>query len=157
MSINWVMVNENNGNLPFILLPNEEIKYESPLERTELLIRQVTSIKNKRIINATGKVYLSNHRLVFISAYGDIKSFSVLLNQIKTHKLETPWFIGPTLWKCIFITTSDKVSGLVENENYELQLKFNEGGIFDFTKIFETVHTNYVNDQADELPAYSEF
>ncbi|GME67458.1 unnamed protein product [[Candida] boidinii] len=159
MSINWVMKNDgsNGSRSPFILLPSEIIKYESPLERTSLEIKpKYNSTILKEPIKAKGKIYISNLRIVFLSSEGDINTFSLLINQIKFFKLDTPFLgFGPNKWMCLF-NSNDSNSGFIKDEVYELIFTFNEGGSFEFVKCFDDVYTSFINNQQEQLPAYHE-
>lgn len=154
------------GEPPFVLLPDENLKYKSPLDRTSLIIEAAT---RARQIKAEGKVYLSNKRMVFVSSHGDIKSFAVFFSQIKTSGLggesyldKPNWWkswlsaFGASQWHAVF-TVEQKDGGLDPSHVHEVWLTFKEGGITEFVEIFNKLHHDVVNSQVEEdiLPAYT--
>ncbi|CDK29710.1 unnamed protein product [Kuraishia capsulata CBS 1993] len=145
MSLNWVMLKE--GNPPFVLLPEETLKFQSP-ERNGIELKAKYE-KGAANITATGRIFLTTKRIVFVSSHGDFNSFTILFPQIKAHTLEQPWF-GPNRWRGSFVNES--LENGLRQEVYDFTLVFNEGGAFEFVKMFDKVFT----DVGEQLPAYSE-
>ncbi|ODQ83145.1 hypothetical protein BABINDRAFT_31050 [Babjeviella inositovora NRRL Y-12698] len=149
----------NGGsNPPFVLLENEAIRCKTPSNRTILEIHPMGNSASSRVLAASGNVYLSNKRLVMICSSAesnDFKSFQVLYPQVKSFKLESPWF-GVNKWRGLF-SCLDHETGLLKGTDYEIVIKFTEGGVVDFTTVFNKAWNDHVvnKDIDDDLPRYS--
>lgn len=147
---------------PYILLPDEEIRYTSVTSRTGF------KLIGQREIVAVGRLYLSNKRIVIISESGDYKSLNVLLSQVKSYLLggssgegDRWWktlLVGPNKFEILLVTSGDPGIGLQTNCQYKLVISFTDGGLYEFAQMFEKIYTGVVNGQKieDQLPAYSE-
>ncbi|KAE8144646.1 hypothetical protein BDV25DRAFT_145411 [Aspergillus avenaceus] len=175
MSINWVMLHEHEG---FVRLPQESLIYTSP-PRTRLSLQPLSSYKGKdkdslSIQSASGRIYLTNQRVVYIPAQPstEFQSFSAPLLHIHDTHVSAPLF-GPNVWTAL---VQPVPGGGIPPALPAVQLKvtFKEGGAFDyhnhFERIKERLEQAVENSQEsrrgladvdmstihlDELPAYS--
>lgn len=170
MSINTIQLKVNqsllvSGSIPFDLSLDESIRYKTPTARQSLSITlSNTSDTNINIDAKDGYIYLTNKRFVFVTAsQGDIESFSIDLFFAPSiqfsHSLKLPWF-GANYWEFLFFSSSKsgkECDGFLANQWYKGQIKFNDGGLFDFIEIFNAVLNDSVNnkDIDEELPQYS--
>lgn len=166
MSINKLEL-INNGSLsslskpPFCFLSDESLKYQSSSTRQSLNIRlKENNVKRKIEINASnGKIYLTNKRLIFVTdSQGDFTSFVIDLAYASaiqfSHELRSPWF-GPNYWQFLFFsepTAKILTDGFSPGEWFVGEIRFKDGGIFDFVRTFNDVILNSSID--DELPRY---
>ncbi|KAE8132343.1 hypothetical protein BDV38DRAFT_261414 [Aspergillus pseudotamarii] len=138
MSINWVMLHEHEG---FVRLPHEHLIYTSP-PRTCLSLKPLDSYKGKDAISFqsdSGRIYLTNHRVVYIPAKksNDFQSFSApLLHMHDTH-VSAPLF-GANVWQSL---VQPVPGGGIPSSLPAAQLKvtFKEGGAFDYHNKFEEI------------------
>ncbi|CAG8703615.1 14123_t:CDS:2 [Acaulospora colombiana] len=105
MSINWVELNQADGPLPigqerfmppWLAGARFKISIPGPVE-----VDSVSNANNFIDLNATGTVFLSDMRLVFVSndprkepTPTSFSSFSVHYSDILGNKYEQPWFGG---------------------------------------------------------------
>lgn len=147
--------------LPFDLAPGETVKFFSRTDRQTLAIKLGKEcVRDISITAADGFIYLTNLRLLYITrSKGDIDTFLVDLavaSELQfSHELVSPWF-GANYWKFLFYSAERTSDGFEPNCWFEGQIKFNDGGVFDFVLIFNTVLNDAVNNrQVDEdLPQY---
>lgn len=165
MSVDWVTLDQNKHPIP---LPSEEFIYQRLSDdRVPLAIKTVNMSTGGNINCATGRIYLSTQRLVYVgtsesSRYhvdgkGDknFESISIPLTNISSARLHQPW-IGPNAWVAGF--TPVKNGGLEpELAVWEIKLTFGSGGAIDFAQVFErAMQARSVNQvHIDELPQYS--
>lgn len=174
MSINGVILKKDfhkylgTNELPFVVSSDglEELKFKTRSARQSLSISTQKDVKEGRInINASdGYVYLTTKRLVFITAtQGDLESFVIDLNLAPilqlTHKLQAPWF-GANYWQFLFSSApspSIASDGFPKNEYFKGELRFLDGGLFEFVDVLNKVLNDVVNNREidDELPSYS--
>lgn len=154
--------------LPFEISSDglETLKYKSPTSRQSLLIKLNDGESLNVNISATdGYIYLTSKRLVFITAtQGDIQSFVIDLNLSPilqlSHKIKSPWF-GPNYWEFMFYSVlqpSIASDGFPKNQYYKGEIKFNDGGLFQFVEIINNVINDAINNREidESLPQYSE-
>ena len=147
--------------LPFDLSSGETVKFFSRTDRQTLVIKLGKQCTRDITITASdGYIYLTNLRFIYITrSKGDIDTFLVDLavaSQLQfSHELVSPWF-GANYWKFLFYSAQQSSDGLVPNSWFEGQIKFNDGGVFDFVLIFNTVINDAVNNQQldEDLPQY---
>lgn len=178
MSINNVVLRENYDELlgkshepPFVTSSDgtEVLKYVSPTSRQTLSV-QLKLIPNDvgagiNINTKDGYIYITTKRLIYITAtQGDINTFLIDLTLTPrlqlSHELKSPWF-GPNYWQFMFFSVSTPAiasDGFPKNQWFQGQIKFNEGGLFEFIEVFNRVLNDAVvnNHIDDELPAYSD-
>ncbi|KAL6452461.1 hypothetical protein SBY92_001719 [Candida maltosa Xu316] len=147
----------------------ETLKYKSRTSRQSLSIKSHTSTQQQshqiNIAAQDGYLYITTKRLVFITAtQGDIQSFVIDWNLAPvlqlSHKLQAPWF-GANYWEFIFYSASQPSiasDGFPKNEYFKGDIKFHDGGLFEFIEIINHVLNDAVNNrEIDEaLPQYSE-
>ncbi|PGH02047.1 hypothetical protein GX51_04859 [Blastomyces parvus] len=134
----WVMLHETEV---FVSLPNERIMYTSP-PRTSLMLQSGNRRPGNKplsIESSTGRVYLTNQRVVYLPAHStpQFQSFSApLLNLQDTH-VSAPFF-GPNIWTA---QVKPVPGGGIPPDHVSLQLKltFKDGGAFDFHSGFERI------------------
>ncbi|OJD25399.1 hypothetical protein ACJ73_03235 [Blastomyces percursus] len=134
----WVMLHDTEE---FVRLPNECIMYTSP-PRTSLMLQSGNPRPGNEplsIQSSTGRVYLTNQRVVYLPAHStpQFQSFSApLLNLQDTH-VSAPFF-GPNLWVS---QVKPVPGGGIPPSHVSLQLKltFKDGGAFDFHSAFERI------------------
>ncbi|KAK6465043.1 hypothetical protein DFJ63DRAFT_332484 [Scheffersomyces coipomensis] len=154
--------------LPFELLVGggEELKYSTQTGRQSLSINSHDNQDSIIHISAKdGFIYLTTKRLIFITAsQGDINSFSIDLRFADklqlSHELKSPWF-GANFWEFIFFSSNvnGASDGFPTNKYFKGSLKFNDGGLFTFVEVFNTVLNDNVNNTHidEELPRYTEY
>ncbi|KAL2823924.1 hypothetical protein BDW59DRAFT_91112 [Aspergillus cavernicola] len=173
MSINWVMLDERKG---FVHLPNERLLYTSP-PRTSLALQpppSYTGAESLSLQSSTGRVYLTNQRVVYIPAQrsNELESFSTPLLNLHDSYVSSPFF-GPNAWNAV---VQPVPGGGIPPSLIAVHLKvtFKEGGAFDFHNQFEMVkerlqqavdvsgesgrgagNVNMASVHLEELPAYS--
>ncbi|KAJ9200979.1 hypothetical protein DTO164E3_3728 [Paecilomyces variotii] len=176
MSINWVMLHENEA---FIRLPNERLIYTSP-PRTSFSLQPPSGYSGRESLSLqsnSGLVYLTNQRIVYLPSQPsqELQSFSApLLNLHDTH-VSAPFF-GPNVWTALVQPVAG--GGIPPSfPAVQLKMSFKEGGAFDFHSNFERVkerlqqavetsqatsnsqaarrgHIDYSAVHLEELPAY---
>lgn len=171
MSINNVILKDNYTSL----LSTNSIPFEVSLDGTEKLVyktnspRQSLSISLKNstthINTKDGHIYLTNKRLVFITAsQGDVNTFLIDLSLSPSlqfsHELKSPWF-GPNYWQFMFYSTQNPPiasDGFPKNQYFEGKVQFNDGGLFQFIEVLNQVLNDAVNNSHidDQLPSYTE-
>ncbi|KAG7195453.1 uncharacterized protein KQ657_003215 [Scheffersomyces spartinae] len=147
--------------LPFDLATGETVKFFSRTDRQNLGIKLTKqSSRDISITASDGYIYLTNLRLIYITrSKGDIDTFLMDLavaSQLQfSHELVSPWF-GANYWKFLFYSAQGISGGFLPNSWYEGNIKFNDGGVFDFVLIFNTVINDAINNQHvdEELPQY---
>lgn len=164
MSINTTSLNTptNARDLPFILAIGEKLQYISPTSRQSLSIQLVEASEKHQVrINAgTGKIFVTNHRLVYVAHEGDIETFSVAFLRLPalqfSHALKSPWF-GANYWEFLFVS-GGVADGFPFSDHLKGSLKFSEGGLFEFVEIMNRVINDSVNNTHidEDLPRYSE-
>ncbi|ODV63064.1 uncharacterized protein ASCRUDRAFT_74466 [Ascoidea rubescens DSM 1968] len=172
MSLNWLELSDNtdpSNPLPFVLLENESLRFRSP-KRITIKLNPINNKNHETISSNNGTMYLTNKRLIFISEtnlridknyHNEINNFNnfvLLFNSILSFGLENSWF-GPNKWHCLFkINNPD--GGLNYLYQWKILLIFNDGGMFDFAKAFESTFNDFKNNslfvQNEQLPVYSE-
>ncbi|CAI5756844.1 unnamed protein product [Candida verbasci] len=175
MSINGVILKPNynqilalNSNeIPFEISTDglEILKYHSRTSRQNLTITSRDSNLPLKIIANDGYIYLTTKRLVFITAsQGDIESFCIDLNLSPvlqlSHKLQAPWF-GANYWEFMFFSAANPSiasDGFPKNHYFKGEIKFNDGGLFEFVENLNQVLNDVISnkDIDDHLPSYSE-
>ncbi|KAF2137638.1 uncharacterized protein K452DRAFT_100166 [Aplosporella prunicola CBS 121167] len=138
MSINWVMLSENEGFTP---LPGEQRLYTSP-PRTTLSLRSLNKYPGKEpfsVQSSTGCLHLTNRRIVYLPMHPteQLQSFAApILNLHDTHV--TAPFFGPNVWSAI---VQPVPGGNIPAVHPALELKFTfkDGGAFDFHTTFERI------------------
>ncbi|EGV60499.1 hypothetical protein CANTEDRAFT_99900 [Yamadazyma tenuis ATCC 10573] len=173
MSINNVVLKDNyskllgTSELPFVLASDgsEVIRFSSSSPRQSLSIVSKQSDNSVHINTKDGFIYLTTKRFIYITAsQGDVSTFSVDLTLSPrlqfSHELKSPWF-GPNYWEFIFFSTptpSIASDGFPKNEYFKGQVKFNDGGLFQFVEVFNSILNDAVNNTQidDQLPSYSE-
>lgn len=168
MSINKVQLKDNHiqcleiNCLPFEPLVGELVKYSSTSKRQTLSI-SLKSNASIHINSKDGVIYVTNKRLIFITvSSGDINSFQIEFQHCPilqfSHKMQSPWF-GPNFYEFLFLTNKDTniSDGLPKNEWFKGEIKFNDGGLFEFVdKVNHCLNDSVNNPQVDEqLPAYT--
>lgn len=173
MSINTVDLKQDydlpvsvRDGLPFDLLEFETIKYMSKTARQSFELR-LTRGEQGRSINIRAKdgcVYLTNKRLVFITASsGDMTSFALYLSVLPKiqfiHKVVAPWF-GANYWEFLFHTNPSirtAFDGLPMDTYFTGSFVFSDGGTFEFYKVFDELLQDIKNNpDIDEiLPRYT--
>ncbi|KAB8336900.1 hypothetical protein FH972_021207 [Carpinus fangiana] len=136
MSINWVMLDPRDGFTP---LSGEQKLWTSP-PRTSFSIQSMHQYPGKdpfSISSSSGRVYLTNRRIVYLPATATptFQSFNgPLLNLHDTH-VTTPW-LGPNAW---IAAVQPVPNGGIPSTHaaVELKLTFRDGGAYDF-------HTKFV-------------
>ncbi|KAB8241910.1 hypothetical protein BDV35DRAFT_368028 [Aspergillus flavus] len=138
MSINWVMLHEDEG---FVRLPHEHLIYTSP-PRTCLSLKPLDSYKGKDAISFqsdSGRIYLTNHRVVYIPAKksNDFQSFSAPLLHLHDTHVSAPLF-GANVWQSL---VQPVPGGGIPSSLPAVLLKvtFKEGGAFDYHNKFEEI------------------
>lgn len=162
MSLNWVMRKDVDLNsTSFVLLSGETVIYTFP-QNIQTELTPVGQEKPETLSINRAQIYITSQRIVILSLTqiqeGDndlpvIDNFSLLYQDIKTYKLDMPWF-GSNKFKILF-KVSNPNSGLNYLYPWNLTLHFMEGGAIDFNKNFTEVITRFNNNQIDELPLYS--
>ncbi|KAG2419528.1 hypothetical protein HFD88_004324 [Aspergillus terreus] len=172
MSINWVMLHERDG---FIHLPHEQLIYTSP-PRTGLALQPLGSSNSQgsfSVQSSTGRIYLTNQRVVYIPAQKtpELQSFSAPLLNIHDTHITAPFF-GPNVWIAL---VQPVAGGGIPASMPAVQCKvtFKEGGAFDFHNHFERIkerlqqvvdvsqssrgasNVDMTSVHLEELPAYS--
>lgn len=177
MSINNVVLNDNYSellgsvSLPFLLNPDgmETLLYYSQTPRQSLtVVLKGGNDGESRPINiqaSDGYVYLTNKRMVFITAsLGDINTFCVdlMLSPMLqfSHEIKSPWF-GANYWQFLFYSCEQPAiasDGFPKSQYYEGKIYFNDGGLFNFIEKFNFAINDAVNNShiQDELPIYTE-
>lgn len=173
MSINFVTLKPHFTALlgssvetPFELEPLEKILYRSKTPRQILSIKP-TEVNSSQKINISAKdgyLYLTDKRFVFITAsQGDIDTFLIQLqftpNLQFSHELKSPWF-GANYWQFLFFSAKEPSvasDGLPKETYYKGTIQFNDGGLFDFIKVFDNALNNVINNSHidEQLPQYS--
>lgn len=163
------IISEQSHELPFEISSDglETLKYKSRTPRQSLLIRLNTSLSSTSNVNISatdGYLYLTSKRLVFITAtQGDIQSFVIDLNLSPilqlSHKIQAPWF-GANYWEFMFYSAlqpSIASDGFPKNQYYTGEIKFNDGGLFQFVEIINNVINDVINNREidESLPKYS--
>lgn len=149
--------------IPFELNNNETIVFVSKTARQSLLLNLKSNLESSKIsISAKdGYLYLTNHRLVYITlSQGDINDFSIFIQDTPklqfSHAIKSPWF-GANYW--LFLYHSAGSDGDIAGAEWvEGSIKFLDGGLFEFVSLFDNVlNDRIVNREIDnELPRYSE-
>lgn len=170
MSINGVILKQNYNDLlgsytiPFELSGDglEVLKYTTPTPRQSLYI----SGNNRTITTKDGYIYLTNKRFVFITAtQGDVATFLIDLNLAPvlqlSHKIQAPWF-GANYWEFLFYSASEPAiasDGFPKDHYYKGEVRFQEGGLFEFIEVFNKVLNDNVNNREidEELPQYTPY
>ncbi|KAI9375295.1 hypothetical protein BJX61DRAFT_170334 [Aspergillus egyptiacus] len=173
MSINWVMLDDRKG---FIHLPNERLLYTSP-PRTSFTLQPLPSYTGSESLSlqsSTGRVYLTNQRVVYIpeKRSTELESFSAPLLNLHDSHVSSPFF-GPNAWNAV---VQPVPGGGISPSLPAVQLKvtFKDGGAFDFHNGFERIkerlqqaveisgesgrgagNVNLSSVHLEELPAYS--
>ncbi|KAK6204331.1 uncharacterized protein RJT21DRAFT_6225 [Scheffersomyces amazonensis] len=174
MSINTVPLKNNYNQLlgssevcPFTLLPGEKVRYNTQSGRQSLDIidgehRPLTNIPTIHITARDGYLYLTTKRLIYITlSQGDVNTFTIDLSYADklrlSHSLKSPWF-GPNYWEFIFFSSESSSDGFPNNKYFKGQIKFSDGGLFNFVQAFNIVLNDVINNSHidDELPGYSE-
>lgn len=171
MSINTVILKPNFTELlgvgvPFDLELNETVLYKSRTSRQVLNIKPTQAV-SKHTVNISAKdgyLYLTNCRFIFITAsQGDIDTFLIHLKLTPylqfSHELKSPWF-GANYWQFLFFSVkqpSIASDGFPKEEYFQGTIQFNDGGLFDFIKMFDNTLNNVINNSEidDQLPRYS--
>ncbi|RCK55295.1 hypothetical protein Cantr_03815 [Candida viswanathii] len=160
------IITQQPQTLPFEVSGDglETLKYKTRTARQSLQIKHQNNSNHINITATDGYVYLTSKRLVFITAtQGDIQSFVVDLNLAPilqlSHKIQAPWF-GPNYWEFMFYSAlqpSIASDGFPKNQYYKGEIKFNDGGLFQFVEAINNVINDAVNNREidDSLPQYS--
>lgn len=168
MSINNVILKNNyaellgSSQLPFEVSPDgEQLRFLSKTTRQNLNIKGKSGSLN--VSCNDGHLYLTSKRLVYITGLqGDIITFLVDLQLAPalqfSHKLVAPWF-GPNYWEFIFFSTKLPAiasDGFPQEQYFTGDIKFNDGGLFEFVDSFNKVLNDVVNNNHidNELPRY---
>lgn len=148
MALNWV-TRDHDG---FLLLPDETVRFLLP--QSVILELIPVGQSNPETIKIKGSARLTSHRLVVLSTEkGGCDNFSLLYSDVTSFKLEMPW-LGSNKFKASF-RVSNGDGGLNYLYQWQLTASFVEGGAITFAEQFEQLNTQWKNDQADELPAYT--
>lgn len=163
MSVN--VLPPRQGVSPFELLHGEIIRFQSSTVRQSLslVLQNPKTDISVHIKVSDGSVYLTNYRLIFMTAsQGDVSSFVIDCSQLRAirfdHSLESPWF-GPNYWRFRFYSPPDgSCNGFPKNEYFDGKMVFKDGGIFDFVTIVDNVINDSFNNSHidEELPRYTE-
>ncbi|BDD58396.1 hypothetical protein MAP00_003678 [Monascus purpureus] len=138
MSINWVMLHDQEG---FIPLPNERFIYKSP-SRTSLSLQPLSSYTGKDPFSvqcSAGCVHLTNQRVIYLPAQKteQFQSFSAPLLNIHDSHVSAPFF-GPNVWTAVIQPVPG--GGIPATlPAIQLKLTFKEGGAFDYHTNFERI------------------
>ncbi|KAI5951356.1 hypothetical protein KGF54_004430 [Candida jiufengensis] len=175
MSINGVILKPNyiklleSSELPFEISSDgiEHLKYKSKTSRQNLTIVSNNPQPDQPKLKITaqdGYIYLTTKRLIYITlTQGDIESFVIdltLASVLKlNHKLISPWF-GANYWQFLFFSAKQPSfvsDGFPPEQYYKGEIKFLDGGLFEFIEQLNAVLNDVVNnrDIDDHLPAYS--
>ncbi|KAI5960143.1 uncharacterized protein KGF55_004866 [Candida pseudojiufengensis] len=175
MSINGVILKPNyqqllrSNELPFEISSDglEKLKYKTNTPRQNLSIvsdNLEANSSNLKISAQDGYIYLTSKRLIYItSSQGDIESFVIDLTLAPilklNHKLVSPWF-GANYWQFLFFSSkqpSIASDGFPKEQYFKGEIKFLDGGLFEFVEKLNLVLNDVVNnkDIDDALPAYS--
>lgn len=163
MSVNTLPPQE--GLSPFALLEGEIIRYQTSTVRQSLSL-ELQSPKSDITVHikvSDGSVYLTNQRIIFVTAsQGDVSSFVIESSRLRAlrfdHSLESPWF-GPNYWRFRFYSPPDgSCNGFPKGEYFNGKIVFKDGGIFDFTAIVDDIINDSFNNSHidEELPRYTE-
>ncbi|KAH3684792.1 hypothetical protein WICPIJ_004256 [Wickerhamomyces pijperi] len=165
MSLNWVMRTDFGINsTPFVLLPNEVILYTLP-QRAQVELSPVGQEKPETLSIRRAQVFLTSQRIVILNRTDTqtetskdldlsfIDNFTLLYQDIRSYKLDMPWF-GSNKFKFLF-NISNPDGGLNYLYPWSMTVHFIEGGAIEFSKSFSQVLTRFNNDQIDELPQYT--
>lgn len=168
MSINRVQLKDNHiqcletNCLPFETTTGETVVYGSTSKRQSLSISLKLNSPLK-INSKDGVIYVTNKRLIFITvSSGDINSFQIEFRNCPilqfSHKMQSPWF-GPNYYEFLFLSNDDTniSDGFPKNEWFKGEIKFNDGGLFEFVdKVNHSLNDSVNNPQVDDqLPAYT--
>ncbi|ODV67795.1 hypothetical protein HYPBUDRAFT_152576 [Hyphopichia burtonii NRRL Y-1933] len=163
MSVNTLPILPKNGRseLPFELGISEKLKYRTSTERQSMSIKLENSTASININAKDGSLYLTNKRLVFITANeGDIDVFALELATAPalqlSHSVRSPWF-GANYWEFLIFTNRETCDGFPDKCWLRGIIKFNDGGLFDFVQVFNEALNDVMNnaDIDEELPLYS--
>ncbi|KAF7713686.1 Uncharacterized protein PECH_000617 [Penicillium ucsense] len=138
MSINWVMLHEQDG---FVRLPNERMVYTSP-PRARLALTPPPGYTGRDDFSHSipaGNIYLTNQRVVYLpeSNTATFQSFSAPLLNVRDSHVSAPFF-GPNVWTAL---VQPVAGGGFPPSLPAIQVKvtFKEGGAFDFHTNFERI------------------
>lgn len=161
MSVNSISI--VSGTPPFALHDGEAVRYSSPTARQLLLIELRDASHAIHISANDGSVFLTNRRLVYVTAsQGDISTFLVDLGSAPalhfSHEVKLPWF-GANYWEFLFCSLAPPpvCDGFPRDQWFRGSLKFSDGGMFDFVRLFNSAINDAVNNGHidEELPRYS--
>ncbi|KAG7665532.1 uncharacterized protein J8A68_000934 [[Candida] subhashii] len=170
MSINGVILKHNYNQL----LGTQTIPFELSIDGLETLQYRTKTSRQSLYINGNGSsinvsakdgyIYLTTKRMVFITAtQGDIDTFSIDLNLAPilqlSHKIQAPWF-GANYWEFMFYSASEPSiasDGFPKNQYFKGEIRFQEGGLFEFIEVLNKVLNDSVNNREidEELPQYA--
>jgi len=125
----------------FVRLPGERVLYTSA-PRTTLLLQTPSIFSSARplsISSSTGRVYLTNQRIVYLPAPPTpaLQSFSAPILKLHDTHVSAPFF-GPNVWTASLEPIIG--GGIPSTQSYvEIKMVFKEGGAFDFHTKFERV------------------
>ncbi|EEB05168.1 WW domain binding protein-2 [Schizosaccharomyces japonicus yFS275] len=136
MSVNWVTFQGEDVKEPYLLEEEFILKTYGEIALSLLCVPP----SNKSWTSTSGKLYLTNKRLIYVptTSTDDFKSFQTPICNLKDTKLNQPFF-GANYYSGLVVPVQN--GGIPSDA--EMRLQFNEGGIFDFVESLQRLIQRY--------------